>query len=213
MDFSITLVLVLITGAISLFAFNNEKLKNDLMFYPPSINRGQVYRFITHGFIHADAFHLIFNLIAFYSFGESVERIFSLDPVFGGAGRIFYVVLYFTALIIASLPDYIKHRTDYYFRSLGASGAVSAVIFASILFNPNGGVGFAFIPGINIPGYIFGAIYIVVSTIMAKRGGDNIGHTAHLTGAVYGLIFTYITTKIFTDIDILDLFWKQITGG
>jgi membrane associated rhomboid family serine protease len=213
MDFSITLVLVIATGIISLFGFNNEKLKNDLLFYPPSVNRGQVYRFITHGFVHADPFHLIFNLIAFYSFGESVEAIFSLDPVFGDNGRIFYVVLYFSALIVASLPDYIKHRNDYYFRSLGASGAVSAVIFASILFNPNAGIGFAFIPGINIPGYIFGAIYVVVSTIMAKRGGDNIGHTAHLTGAVYGLIFTYITTKMFTDIDILDLFWKQVTGG
>jgi membrane associated rhomboid family serine protease len=95
---------------------------------------------------------------------------------------------------------------------LGASGAVSAVIFSSILFNPNAGIGFAIIPGISIPGYIFGAIYIVASTIMAKQGRDNVGHGAHITGAFYGLIFTYVTTRLFTDIDILDLFWKQIVG-
>ena len=213
MNISITLILVIGTGIISFLAFNNEKIKNDLIFYPPAINRGQVYRFITHGFIHGDTFHLIFNLIALYSFGENVEAIFSHPGIFAEKGRLFYIILYFSGLIIASVPDYIKHRNDYYFRSLGASGAVSAVIFSSILFNPNGGIGFAFLPGLDIPGYIFGAIYIIASTIMAKKGQDNIGHTAHITGAFYGLIFTFVMTKFFTEIDILDWFWRQVTGG
>lgn len=213
MDISITLIIVILTGIISFSAFNNDKLKNDLIFYPPEINRGQVYRFITHGFIHADIGHLIFNMIALYSFGEVLEQFYVFPTVFGSSGKLIYFILYFTALIIASVPDYFKHRNDYYYRSLGASGAVSAVIFSSILFNPNGGIGLIFLPGLNIPGYIFGAIYIIVSTILAKRGKDNIGHGAHITGAFYGLIFTYVATKLFTDIDILKYFWSQVTGG
>lgn len=212
MDISITVLIVIGTGIISFIAFSNEKLKNDLIFYPPSINRGQVYRLISHGFIHADIMHLIFNMIALYSFGEAVETIYSFDVVFGSKGKLLYIVLYFSALIIASVPDYIRHRHDYYYRSLGASGAVSAVIFSSILFNPTGGIGFAIIPGISIPGYIFGIIYIVASTYLARRGGDSIGHIAHITGAVYGLIFTYVATKLLTNLDILDMFWRQVTG-
>lgn len=213
MDISITLIIVILTGIISFSAFNNDKLKNDLIFYPPEINRGQVYRFITHGFIHADIGHLIFNMIALYSFGEILEQYFVFPQVFGSSGKLIYFILYFTALIVASVPDYLKHRNDYYYRSLGASGAVSAVIFSSILFNPNGGIGLIFLPGLHIPGYIFGAIYLIVSTILAKRGKDNIGHGAHISGAFYGLIFTYIATKLFTEIDILKYFWGQVTGG
>lgn len=212
MDFSITVIIVIGTGIVSFIAFNNEKLKNDLIFYPPSINRGQVYRFLSHGLIHADFMHLIFNMIALYSFGEAVETIYSFPEVFGSKGKLFYVILYVSALIIASVPDYIKHRHDYYYRSLGASGAVSAVIFSSILFNPKGGIGFAILPGVAIPGYIFGLIYIVASTYFAKRGQDNIGHVAHITGAVYGLIFTYITTKLFSNWDVIELFLRQIKG-
>lgn len=212
MDFSITVIIVIGTGIVSFIAFNNEKLKNDLIFYPPSINRGQVYRFLSHGLIHADFMHLIFNMIALYSFGEAVETIYSFPEVFGSNGKLFYVILYVSALIIASVPDYIKHRHDYYYRSLGASGAVSAVIFSSILFNPKGGIGFAILPGVAIPGYIFGLIYIVASTYFAKRGQDNIGHVAHITGAVYGLIFTYITTKLFSNWDVIELFLRQIKG-
>lgn len=213
MELSITLIIVIITGLVSMGAFNNEKMKNDLIFYPPYINRGQVYRFITHGFIHADVAHLIFNMLALYSFGEVVELIYAFPYVFGSNAKLVYFILYFSALIIASVPDYIKHRDNFYYRSLGASGAVSAVIFSSILFNPNGGIGFIFLPGVNIPGYIFGAIYLIVSTILARRGQDNIGHGAHITGAIYGLLFTYVATKLFTNLDILAIFWKQVTGN
>ena len=212
MALSITLILVIITSIVSIGGFNSEKIKNDLIFYPPSINRGQLYRFITHGFIHADPMHLIFNMLAFYSFGEVVETMFQYPVVFGTNGKIIYLVLYFSALVVASIPDYIKHRNNEYYRSLGASGAVSAVIFSSILFNPTAGIGFALIPGISIPGYIFGILYLVVSSVLAKKAQDNIGHSAHITGAVYGLLFTYIATKLFTDIDILKIFWTQVTG-
>jgi membrane associated rhomboid family serine protease len=211
MELSFTLIIVIVTALVSIGGFNNQKIINDLIFYPPSVNRGQFYRFITHGFIHADPAHLIFNMIALYSFGENVEVIFTY--LFGDKGKLIYLLLYFTALIVASVPDYFKHRDNSLYRSLGASGAVSAVIFTSILFNPNAGIGFAFIPGLSIPGYIFGIIYLIVSTILAKKAQDNIGHGAHITGAIYGLVFTYVATKLFTNYDILQGFWKQVTGG
>ena len=211
MELSFTLIIVIVTALVSIGGFNNQKIINDLIFYPPSVNRGQFYRFVTHGFIHADPAHLIFNMIALYSFGENVEVIFTY--LFGDKGKLIYLLLYFTALIVASVPDYFKHRDNSYYRSLGASGAVSAVIFTSILFNPNAGIGFAFIPGLSIPGYIFGIIYLIVSTVLAKKAQDNIGHGAHITGAIYGLVFTYVATKFFTNYDILQGFWKQVTGG
>jgi membrane associated rhomboid family serine protease len=213
MEFSITLIIVILTCIVSIGGFNSQKTIDDLIFYPPSVKRGQVYRFVSHGLIHADPAHLIFNMLALYSFGESLEKIYTLPFVYGGYGKIVYLVLYFTALIVASVPDYFKHKDHYHYRSLGASGAVSAVIFSAILFNPNSGIGLIFLPGLHIPGYIFAIIYLVISTILAKRGNDNIGHTAHITGAIYGLVFTYITTKLFTNFDILNSFWKLVTGG
>lgn len=208
MELSITLILVIATALISIGAFSNDKLYNDLIFYPPSINRGQWYRFITHGFIHANWMHLIFNMVGLYSFGVALEKAFFSSPViFGETGKLIYILLYFTALIIASIPDYIKHRNNYYYRSLGASGAVSAVIFATILFNPTSTIGFFFIP---MPGYVFAILFLVISTVLAKRGQDNIGHSAHITGAIYGLLFTFIAVKLFTDYDILQAFVERI---
>jgi membrane associated rhomboid family serine protease len=209
MQFTITLVITLATVIVSIGAFNNQKLVDDLIFYPPAITRrNQWYRFITHGFIHADAIHLIFNMLAFYSFGENVETLFGI--YLGPMGKLFYVLLYFSALIVASIPDFIKYRNSYHYRSLGASGAVSAIIFASILFFPTGRVSFFFIP---IPGYIFAVVYLIISSVLAKRGQDNIGHTAHITGAIYGLLFTYIVVTAFTDYDLLKMFIEQIRGN
>jgi membrane associated rhomboid family serine protease len=213
MEMSITLIIVIVTALVSIGGMTNQKIIDDLIFYPPSIKRGQVYRFITHGFIHADAFHLIFNMLALYSFGEALEKYYLSSPfTFGSSGKLVYILLYFTGLIVASLPDYIRHRDHYHYRSLGASGAVSAVIFSTILFNPTSGIGFAFIPGITIPGYIFGILYLVISTVLARRGQDNIGHSAHITGAIYGLVFTYIATTVFTDYPLIDSFIQRITG-
>ena len=213
MEFSITLIIVILTCIVSISGFNSQKIIDDLIFYPQSVKRGQVYRFISHGLIHADPAHLIFNMLALYSFGQNLEKIYSLPFIYGGNGKLIYLLLYFTALIVASVPDFFKHKDNYHYRSLGASGAVSAVIFSAILFSPNSGIGLIFLPGLNIPGYIFAIIYLIISTILAKRGNDNIGHTAHITGAIYGLIFTYIATKLFTNFDVLNSFWRQVKGG
>ena len=125
MVLSITVIIIIITCMVSISAFSKQNMIDDLIFYPPAITRRQqYYRFITHGFIHADFIHLAFNMYAFYSFGEGLERVFSFNCVFGGMGKIFFLLLYFTALIMASLPDYFKFSDSYHFRSLVASGAV-----------------------------------------------------------------------------------------
>ena len=211
---SLTAIICILTVILSFSAFNNNKLVNDLIFWPTELtSRNQWYRFITYGFIHGDFMHLIFNMIALYSFGESIEEYFSSPVLFGNNGKLVFLGFYFSALIVSVIPDYIQHRHHYYYRALGASGAVSALVFAAILFNPMGGIGFAFIPGINIPGIIFGVLYLVVSTILAKKGQDNIGHRAHITGSIYGILFIYLVTKLFTQFDIVDHFLKQIQSG
>ncbi|MBC7873794.1 MAG: rhomboid family intramembrane serine protease [Ferruginibacter sp.] len=209
--FSITLTILIITALISFAAFNNEKIKEDMLFYPAEINsRNQYYRFLSYGLIHADFLHLAFNMLALWSFGQYVEKyLFSNPNFFGEQGKLFYLILYITAIIVSPLPDYFKHKNNFSYRALGASGAVSAVIFAGIMLNPKISISLLFLP-IPMPGYIFGVVFLVVSAILARKGGDNIGHGAHLTGAIYGLIFTIITTKVFADYDAVKVFLDLI---
>jgi membrane associated rhomboid family serine protease len=184
---------------------------DDLIFYAPAIaQRKQYYRFLSHGFIHADIIHLAFNMIALYSFGEAVERmLYSHDCLFGNKGKLFYILLYIGGLIVASIPDYLRHKNNYNFRSLGASGAVSGVIFAAIALLPQLPIRFFFIP-IDIPGYVFALLYLVISAYLDKRGGGNINHSAHFWGAAFGLIFTFVFGYLFGNIDMIENFTRQI---
>lgn len=210
---SLTAIICILTALLSFSAFSNQKMVNDLIFWPTEIDRRkQLYRFITYGFIHGDFMHLLFNMIALYSFGENIENAFTDPILFGKSGKLVYLGFYFSALIVSVIPDYIHHRHHYHYRSLGASGAVSAIVFSSILFNPMARIGFIFLP-INIPGIIFGILYLIISSVLAKKGQDNIGHKAHITGSFYGLIFTYLVTKLFTDYDIIDVFVRRIQSG
>lgn len=207
--FSITLIIVILTCVISYSALNNDKMKEDMLFWPTEIDRRrQYYRFFSYGLIHADYVHLLFNMMSLYSIGTALEtREFSHYILFGEKGKLLYLVLYLTAIVIAPLPDYFINRNNFAYRALGASGAVSAVIFSYILINPTSRLTLLFIP---MPGYVLGILFIVISTIMARRGGDNIGHGAHLTGAFYGLIFTYVALKIFTDYDVIGVFLQRV---
>lgn len=189
--FSITILILIITSVISFTAFSNQKIMDDLIFYPPAIsNRNQWYRFVTNGFIHADITHLAFNMLSFYMFGEYVEKYF--NALFDDKGRILFTAMYLTGLIICLIPTYLQNKNNYHYRSLGASGAVSAVVFAGIFLEPNIKIGLFILPPI-IPGFIFGPLYLGLSAYMAKRGGDNVNHSAHFWGAIWGVVFVILS--------------------
>lgn len=177
-----TIIIIIITTLISILSFSNRKLYSDLIMYPPAINRGQYYRLLTSGFIHADWNHLIFNMLTLYFFGKPVES--AMDSIIGRFG---FLALYLGGIIISDLPSYFKNRNNSHYASLGASGGVSSVVFAFILFAP--WAWFAFPP---VPAIVYGIGYLVYCIYMSKKGGDRINHDAHFWGALYGIVFTII---------------------
>lgn len=179
----LTLILIAVTVAVSWLALNRPPLMERLILWPPAIDRRHQYdRLVTHGFLHADFSHLLFNMVTLYFFGRLVEQWFV--PYIGQVG---FVLFYLSAIVVAILPTYLRHRHDPSYRSLGASGAVSAVLFAFILVQPWSLI-FVFV--IPIPAIVYGVLYVGYSIWMDKRGSDNINHSAHLWGAGYGLLFT-----------------------
>ena len=187
----LTVIIIAITCIVSILCFNGTLNGNKLIFNAYQVwHRKEWYRMLTSGMIHSGWGHLFFNMLTLYFFGRVVEQYFS--AAFGGVlGTVLYVVLYVSALAISSLGDLVKYRNNWNYNALGASGAVSAVLFASILFAPKMGIYIYLIP-IPIPGYIFAPLYLLYCWYMAKRNMDNIGHTAHFWGAVYGLLFPII---------------------
>lgn len=179
-----TLILIIITVLISWQAFNNPSLRAQLIFSPVAVKqRGEYYRFLTHGFIHGDFQHLLFNMYALYIFGGTVEQIFS-NYLFGPAlGNLMYLVFYLSAIVAASIPDYLRHQNNHAYASLGASGGVSAILWPFIMMAPWNW--FIFPP---LPAILLGIAYIAYSHYADKAGRDNIGHNAHLWGAIFGLV-------------------------
>ncbi len=209
--FTVTLIILLITCVVSFTAFSNEKLTNDLIFYPTAVtNHNQWYRFITCGFIHADFLHLAFNMYTFYMFGNKVVEP-SFIELFGNSGRVIYALLYILALIACLLPTYFKHKDDYYYRSLGASGAVSAVIFAGIVLYPTMPLQIFPIP-VDIPAFIFGPLFLVVSAYLSKKGRGNINHSAHIWGAVFGIVFLFVVCQFLSDFRPGQHFIDEVSG-
>lgn len=205
---SITVIIIIITVLVSLSAFRNEKIMNDLIFYPPAVsNNNQYYRFITCGFIHADYGHLLFNMISFYFFGQFVENAF--EYIFGMAGKLLYLLMYVLALIASLLPTYFKNRDNHYYRSLGASGAVSAVIFAGILLDPANKIYLMFIP-VGIPGFVFGPLYLLISAWLDRKGSDNINHSAHIWGALFGIAFMIVAGYVSNDYNAVEEFVNKV---
>ena len=202
-----TIIIIAITCIVSFVAFSNQNLLDQFIFYPPAVRRGQVYRFFSCGLIHADWGHLIFNMLALYMFGEIVEAKFV--EVFDRYGKLVYLLMYVLALAASVIPTYINNRDNYHYRSLGASGAVSAVIFAGILFFPLVGVGLFFIP-VYIAGFLFGVLYLLISGWLDKRGGGNINHSAHIFGALFGIAFTIVACQAFSGYPLLENFAEDI---
>ena len=180
---SLTILIVAVTVLVSRLAFNNPRLADRLVLWPPAIDRQHQYdRLITHGFIHADFQHLLFNMITLYFFGRAVEGWFV--PYIGQVG---FVLFYLSAILVAILPTYLRHRHDSRYRSLGASGAVSAVLFTFILVQPWSLIIVFVIP---VPAIVYGVLYVGYSIWMDRHGHDNVNHSAHLWGAGYGILFT-----------------------
>jgi len=205
---SITVIILALSCIISFTAFSNQRMMEDLIFYPPAItNRNQWYRFVTCGFIHADIGHLAFNMFSLYMFGDYVEKIFV--SLFEEKGKMLYLFMYLLALVVCLLPTYFNNKNNYHYRSLGASGAVSAVIFAGIFLDPTIKIGLLVLPPV-IPGFVFGPLYLVLSAYMAKRGHDNINHSAHFWGALWGVAFLVITCQFLTSFRPIDHFVSEV---
>jgi membrane associated rhomboid family serine protease len=210
MQMTITLIIIIITVLVSIAALTSDKVLNDFIFDPPAVTYDkQWYRFLTCGLIHADFGHLFFNMYAFYMFGDNVEDHFI--RIFHEKGKLLYLLLYVTSLFACLLPTYFKHKTDNYYRSLGASGAVSAVIFAYIMLNPLQKIGLIFLPPAwGLPAFVFGFLYIVISSFLGKKGGGNINHSAHIFGGLYGIAFIIATSYLFSDYHVLEEFIDKV---
>ncbi|MEE1946315.1 rhomboid family intramembrane serine protease [Pedobacter sp. KR3-3] len=191
---SIIFIFTLIT---SIYAFNDHQLLGKFMMHPYTVSKGRnLYTFITSGLVHADWMHLFFNMFTFYFFAFGLERMI---------GHWQFALIYIGSLILSDIPTVIKHKDNYSYHSLGASGAISAVLFSYILFDPTAMLGVMFIP---MPAVLFGVLYLIYSWYMAKRGMDNIGHDAHFFGAITGLVFTIILVP-----GIIPHFWDKIQLG
>lgn len=190
---SIIFIFTLIT---SIYAFNDHQLYGKFMMHPYTVSKGKkLYTFITSGLIHADWMHLFFNMFTFYFFAFRLELMI---------GHWQFGLLYFLSLILSDIPTVIKHRNDFWYNSLGASGAISAILFSYILFEPMNLIGVMFIP---MPAIVFAVLYLAYSWYMAKNAKDNIGHDAHFFGAITGLIFTVIFVS-----GIIPYFIEKLTG-
>lgn len=184
----VTYIIIAVTCLVSIIAFSNRDIYKRLMFNAYDIrhfNNG--YRFFSYALVHADWIHLMINMMVLYSFGHAVEEYYGI--FFGTKGIFYFILLYVGGVVLSTTPAYGKHKDDFSYSAVGASGAVSAVVFASIIFDPVSKIYLFFLP-IGIPSIIFGALYLFYSWYMAKKNIDNIGHDAHFWGAVFGLFFT-----------------------
>ena len=202
-----TILLIVITSIISVTAFNRRELFDKLQLNPYAVyHKKEWYRIISHGFVHADWVHLFVNMFVLFSFGSSVEHIFKQLAANGiiKSPILAYVLLYFISMIFATLTTIKKQKDNHLYNSVGASGAVSAVVFTCIFFQPLAKLYFyAVIP---IPGIVFGVLYLGYSHYMSKRGGDNINHDAHFIGAVFGFLFPLIIDPKLINVFIGQLF-------
>ncbi|MEZ4883559.1 MAG: rhomboid family intramembrane serine protease [Chitinophagales bacterium] len=201
----LTLFIIGLTGIVSFLCFNDPVLKQKLLLYPyDMVRNNNYYRFISSGFVHADWMHLLFNMWALYLFGGMVESRFG--EYFGGMGITLYLLLYFGGMVAASSVSFMNHRENPAYRALGASGAVSAVLFVAIVFDPWMSLIIFPIP-IPMPAIVLGIAYLAYSYWAAKQGRDNIGHDAHFYGALFGVLFI-IAFRYETAIE----FWNQLMG-
>lgn len=192
-----TLLIIAVTCIVSFSAFNNRELAEKLILWPPAVKRGQYYRLLTHGFIHADSSHLLLNMFTLFFFGRAMEPLY--ERILGPAG---FALFYVSAIVVAILPTYFANKDNAGYRSLGASGAVSAVLFAFILIQPWATILVWFVP---MPAILYAIGYVAYSIYQDRRNADNINHSAHLWGAAYGIAFTVVAAP-----QVISYFLEQL---
>ncbi|MCG8475283.1 MAG: rhomboid family intramembrane serine protease [Cytophagales bacterium] len=201
---NLTVVIIVITVVASFSAWSKPELMNKWILNPYMVwHRGQWQRMLLSGFIHKDQMHLFFNMFTFYFFGGVVEKIFAY--YFGSLGVVYFLVLYLAGIVFADLPTLFKHKDNHYYNALGASGGVSALVFAFILFNPLQKICLYFV--ICLPGIVLGALYMIYSIYSSKYQADSINHDAHLYGAFFGILFCILVKP-----DVLGHFIMQISS-
>ncbi len=182
----LTYIIIGVTSLVSYLAFSNPELMEKMQFNAAKIiHQKEYYRLISHAFVHANWSHLIVNMFVLYFFGRGIEHIFSI--YFGNRATAYFLLLYFGGILASNIWSLISQRNNYYYNAVGASGAVSALLFAFIFFNPLELL-YLFIV-IPIPGIVFAVGYLIYSYQMSKRKTDNVAHDAHFLGAVFGFVF------------------------
>lgn len=183
-----TTIIVGITVLVSILALTNRDVFHKLEYSPFLVKHNKhYYRMFSHALIHADWFHLFVNMYVLYHFGKLTETFYTM--VHGNKGLFYFVLLYIGGIMFSSLPGFKKNQDNYNYNAVGASGAVSSVLFGAIMFMPLEKLYLIFLP-IGIPAFIFGILYVIYESYMNKRGGDYIAHDAHLWGAIFGVVFT-----------------------
>jgi len=202
----IPIILIIATALVSIIAFSNRELFDKLKFNAYYIRSDREwYRFFSYALLHADWGHLLINMFVLWSFSDVVMQFFSLD--FGSIAGLYFIALYVGGVLFSTIYDFARQKNNIYFNAVGASGAVSAIVFSSIILYPTGKIFFFLIP-IGIPSWIFGILYLVYSAYMGKRKVDNIGHNAHFWGAVFGILFTLVLNPAY-----IERFYQQLGIG
>lgn len=187
---SITLFLLLACVIFSISAFNNRDLFYKLDFQPYMIERNREwYRFISHAFLHADWGHLVINMFVLYQFGRFVEGAYA--SLFPEKWIFYFLLLYLGSILFSTIPGYARNRTNYAYHAVGASGAVSAVVYSFIVIAPTAPLRLFFVP-IDIPAWIFGLGYLGLEYYLDRNSKSNIAHSAHYFGAIFGVVYTVI---------------------
>jgi membrane associated rhomboid family serine protease len=178
---TILIAIIIINVLISFKGFNDQSFFRKYEFHMGSVRAGEQIRLISSGFLHADIAHLAFNMITLYFFAP---------VVISHLGSLSFVIIYFGSLVFGSLLTILFHKDDYNYRAIGASGAVTGVLYSAILLQPDMMLGIFFI--IPMPAYLFGILYLLYSIYGMRAKNDNIGHTAHFGGAIGGYLITII---------------------